>query len=485
MMNRLCAAVTIAVLCFGTIQNPAYASNNNNVLPDIGANALSTISYEKEKLLGDILMRQTRARLPVDYDPLINEYINALGNKLITYADDIHFPFNFFTVRDKSINAFAFFGGNVAINTGLISLADSESELASVISHEISHVTQRHLSRRFEDQNRSSPLTLAGMLGGILLAVLHPEAGMATIMATQAGAAQAGINFTRSNEKEADRIGIRILAVAGFDPYAASVFFDKLSAKYRYTSKPPAFLLTHPLPESRVADSKLRAQQYPRMQLPVSQDFQLIKSRVQARYEFKPKEAVLHFENQLKTKRYKIKQAAQYGLAIGLADSDQLGKAEKLILQLLAGQSKNLYYIDTYVDILIRLQKFDKALVFLEKHYKLRPNNPVITLNYATVAIEAKKPQIAVDLLGRYKITHGEDYIATDILTTAYGQLQNLSKYHEMRAEGFALLSLYDQSIEALNLSIAKLDDKKNLESKRLTALQKHYRSQLDQIKQL
>jgi predicted Zn-dependent protease len=483
MINRLYTILTIAFLTFGVIQNPSYASNN--VLPDIGSNALSTISYEKEKILGDILMRQTRARMPVDYDPLISEYVNALGNKLITYADDIHFPFNFFVVKDKNINAFAFFGGNVAVNTGLISMTENESELASVLTHEISHVTQRHLSRRFEDRKLNSPLTLAGMLGGILLAVLSPEAGMATIMATQAGAAQSNINFTRANEKEADRIGIKILAIAGFDPYAAPAFFDKLGARFRYRSTPPAFLMTHPLPESRVADSKLRAQQFPRFPRTASLDFQLVKSRIKARYELKPKEAVKYFANMLKTKNYVMIEAAQYGLALAYTDSDQLKKAEAEIQQLLFRDAKNLFYIDTYTDILTKMEKFDTAITFLEAHYKLRPNNPVVTLNYASVAIEAKRPQIAVDLLNRYTISHGQDYIAIDLMATAYGQMKNLAKYHEMRAKTFALLSLYEQSIEELKLSIAKLSDNKILESKRLIALQKRYRSQIEQIKQL
>lgn len=483
MKNLLSKVFATAAVVFSIVSTDVYG--DANTLPNIGSNALSTISYEKEKALGDLLMRQTRARLPVDYDPLISEYINALGNKLVTYADDIHFPFNFFTVRDKSINAFAFFGGNVAVNTGLIAMADNESELASVLTHEISHVTQRHLSRRFEEQKRTGPLTLAGVLGGILLSVINPEAGMAAMMASQAGAAQSSINFTRANEKEADRIGIKILAFAGFDPHAAPAFFDKLSNRFRYMSKPPAFLLTHPLPESRVADSRLRAQRYPKVDRPPSLDFQLIKSRILARYQYTPKEAVLHFQNQLKGGQYKLREAAEYGLALAYTDSQELDKAEAMIQSLLQRRSTNLYYIDTYVDILTKKQAYEKALELLAGHYKFKPNNAVITLNYANVAVEAKKYELAIELLNSYRLSKGEDYLATDMLTRAYGQMHNLSKYHEMRAESFAMLSLYDQSIEELKLSIAKLKDKDTLESKRLTALQDHYRTRLNQIKQL
>ena len=485
MLTRLYATFIIAVLTFAVIINPARG--DSNTLPDIGSNALSTISYEKEKMLGDILMRQTRARLPVNYDPLIEDYINSLGNKLVTFADDIHFPFNFFTVRDKSINAFAFFGGNVAVNTGLIALADNESELASVVAHEIAHVTQRHLSRRFEEQNRNSPLTLAGVLGGILLAVLNPEAGMAAMMASQAGSIQSGINFTRANEKEADRIGIRILALAGFDPHAAPSFFDKLGARFRYTSTPPQFLLTHPLPESRVADSRIRAQRYPRIAPAPSLNFQLTKARVQVRYQMTPKDAIVYFQKQLKNGSFAIQSAAQYGLALAYSDNKQYAEAAAIIKQLRARSPSNLFYIDTYTDILNGQKKHAQALDFLAPLYKLKPNNPVITLNYASTAVDAKKPQLAIDLLNSYKISHGQHYIVADLLVGAYKQMDNMAKYHEMRAELFSLLSLYEQSVEELNLSMKKIkDDKdKDLEKKRLIALRKQYKKQLEQIKKM
>lgn len=485
MLSRLYATIFYAVLTFIVIVNPAYG--DSNALPDIGSSALSTISYEKEKTLGDILMRQTRARLPVNYDPLIDDYINTLGNKLVTYADDIHFPFNFFTVRDKSINAFAFFGGNVAVNTGLIALSDDESELASVVAHEIAHVTQRHLSRRFEAQNRNTPLTLAGVLGGILLAVLSPEAGMAAMMASQAGSIQAGINFTRANEKEADRIGIRILALAGFDPQAAPSFFDKLAARFRYSSTPPQFLLTHPLPESRVADSRIRAQRYLPVDRRPSLNFHLTKARVQVRYQMSAKNAILYFQKQIKNKSYAIKAAAQYGLALAYSDNKDYGNAQAIINSLRASSPNNLFYVDTYVDILNGQKQHHKALDFLAKLYKFKPNNPIITLNYASTAIDAKKPQLAVELLNSYKISHGQNYIVSDLMIAAYEQMENLPKYHEMRAELFSLLSLYEQSVEELNLSITKLKhvEDKDLEKKRLVALRKQYKKRLEQIKKM
>lgn len=160
-----------------------------------------------------------------------------------------------------------FFGGYVALHSGLFLHARSESELASVVAHEIAHVTQRHLARSMEDQARRSPATLAALAGALLLSIASPEAGMAAITAATAGNMQSQINYTRSNEKEADRFGIATLAKAGFDVQAMPRFFGRLADEYRYASKPPPMLLTHPLPEDRVADSRQRAQAIPQCAL--------------------------------------------------------------------------------------------------------------------------------------------------------------------------------------------------------------------------
>lgn len=127
--------------------------------------------------------------------------------------------------------------------------------MASVLAHEITHVTQRHLARSLEAQEKASPATIAGLLGAILLTIAAPQAGMAALATTQALSTQSKINYTRLHEKEADRIGMQILVESGFDPNASANFFGKLAARYRFTSKPPQMLLTHPLPESRITDA--------------------------------------------------------------------------------------------------------------------------------------------------------------------------------------------------------------------------------------
>ena len=465
----------------------SLAQAADNTLPDIGTAALSTLSVDKERLLGDVFMRQTRATLPVDYDPLANEYVNALGNKLVAHAEDVSFPFTFFVVNDPSINAFAFFGGHIGINAGLIALAENESELASVVGHEIAHVTQRHLSRRIESQRLNSPITLAGVLSGILLAVVNPEAGMAAMMATQAGSAQASINYTRSNEQEADRLGLSILVNAGYNPMGAPDFFDKMAARFRHLSTPPAFLLTHPMPESRVADARLRAQQYAKGRMfRDSDEFHFFQSRIIARNQLKSKDAVSFFQNQIKFNRYKVKEAAEYGLAIAYTDTDQLDKAEQIIRRLLKQDNNNLYFIDTLSDILNKRKAWDKALTMLEAQYRLRPNNQVVTLNYANIAVEADQPELAIRLLKYYLLHNPNHFLAIDLLGQAYKKQKDLGHYHEMKAQGLALRLGYQQAIEEINTSLNHFDaDKDILAIRRLEARKKQYRSRLKQLKQL
>ena len=212
---------------------------NRNKLPEIGMAGLSTLSIDKERLIGHAMMRHLRASQPVINDPVLNEYINDLGNKLVKNPDGVNYTFEFFFINSTELNAFAFFGGHVGVHGGLLTTAETESELASVIAHEISHVTQRHLARRMEAQRRSSPLTMAGMITGVLLSLVNPTLGMATLSTSMAASQQMGINYTRGNEKEADRVGIALLANSGFNPMGAPNFFNKMAEKYRYKSKPP------------------------------------------------------------------------------------------------------------------------------------------------------------------------------------------------------------------------------------------------------
>ncbi|MCP3674712.1 MAG: M48 family metalloprotease, partial [Gammaproteobacteria bacterium] len=204
-------------------------SASSNELPDMGSsiNKLLPLNFEQE--LGDNYIRFLRQQLPVIDDPQVRTYINNLGFRLVASNEDAeNRQFYFFVINDPAINAFAMPGGYIGINSGLVQNAKNESELAGVMAHEIAHVTQRHLARRLEQQSQLSMPMMLATLGSILVMMQDAEAGMATLTGILAGADQVMINHTRTNESEADRIGIVTLAKAGFNPIGMAAFFEKL-----------------------------------------------------------------------------------------------------------------------------------------------------------------------------------------------------------------------------------------------------------------
>lgn len=477
-MNKVLQATAIPLLTAYLLFSPLSIAQqeSKNALPNIGNAAVSTLSLEKERQYGDIMLRQMRASQPMIHDPVLVEYVNDLGNQLVKHADNVNYSFNFFLINNKDINAFAFFGGNVGIHTGLITLADEESELASVIAHEISHVTQRHLARKLESNNRNSPLTTAGLISSVLLTLVNPQLGMAALQTTMAASQQANINYTRINEKEADRVGISLLARSGFNPASAAHFFGKLSEKYRYASKPPAMLLTHPLPESRIADVRNRVQNFPSKLLPPSLDFELAKARIIARYETKPQDNIKQSLFNISKQRYVYRAAIDYGLAISYFEDKQYDQAEQLLLKLLKDDSRNLFYVDVLTDVYIKQKQFDKALTMLESLNKLMPNNRVISLNYANAAYEAGELNLAVNLLQDFLIAQPNSFIAHDLLANVYDKQGNKPQFHSAKAEVYALLGAYPRAIDELQMGYKNIDDE--------PLLQKRFKARISQFQQ-
>jgi predicted Zn-dependent protease len=458
--------------------------NNKNKLPEIGTSGFSVLSVDKERQIGGAMMRHIRASQPLVNDPVLIEYINDLGNRLVKNAQDVNYSFEFFIIRNKEINAFAFFGGHVGIHSGLITLADTESELASVIGHEISHVTQRHLARRLEAQSRNQPLTTAAMISGVLLALVNPSVGMAALTTTMAASKQSSINFTRGNEQEADRVGIKLLANSGFDPQGAPDFFGKMATKYRYTSKPPAMLLTHPVPESRIADARIRAHGLESRPLAPSLNFALAKSRIQARYESTPEENILKFKDDFQKQKYTYKEAVNYGLALALFENKDYQEAKVILEKLISDDENNLFYADALTDVYIKTKELDKALVMLNELNLLMPNNQVVTLNYANTLLEAHKYSDAEVLLQDYLLVKPGNFIAYDILTTVYEKQNKKALMHATKGEVFALLGAYSRAVDELHTGYNLIDNQPIVE-KRIKARILQFQDQEQKLKRL
>jgi len=471
--------LTASVLC-----TQAVSQSNKNNLPEIGSAGFSVLSIEKEQLIGNAMKKHLRASQPLLNDPVLSEYINTLGNKLVKHANDVNYGFDFFIVNSKELNAFAFFGGHIGIHSGLITTASNESELASVIAHEISHVTQRHLARRLEAQSRNQPLTMAGLFTSILISLVNPGLGMAALTTSMAAGQQAGINYTRGNEKEADRVGISLLATSGFDPKGAPNFFGKMAEKYRYVSKPPAMLLTHPMPESRISDARIRAQNYPNVQIAPSLAFELSKARITARYEHNPKSNIYSFQTQLDKKRYRIKEAAKYGLALSFFENKDHQQAKAILEDLIESDKNNLFYADALTDVYIATKEFTKGIKLLERLNTLMPNNQIVSLNFANILQEANKLERASTLLQDYISVKNDNFIAYDLLSTIYRKQSNPSLMHSSKGEIYALLGAYPKAIDELQTAI-KFSKDRPLFTKRLKARILQLRSQEAKLKRL
>ena len=478
--NIVVSALSIFLL--GTMS--VSAVNKKNDLPEIGVVASSAISLDKEVLIGDALMRQLRGQSPIVNDPLLDEYIQDLGNRLVAQAGNVKFPYKFFILNSPDINAFAFFGGHIGIHTGLIFNARNESELASVLAHEVSHVTQRHIARSIEARQKSSPLQIASLLGGILLAVVNPEAGMAAISVSNAASAQSSLNYTRQNEQEADRVGISILAEAGFDPNGASSFFGILAEKNRLKSTPLAFLLTHPLPESRIADARTRAASFRPRDVPESISFHLIKSRILARYYANPKRNIEYFSEILQKQSYVFKQAAEYGLALSYLANEQFEAALKLINGLLEESPGNLFYLDTYTDIAIEMNQHQKAIDRLSAQIVYAPFNSVLTLNLANVFIKTRNFERATSLLKDFLLVNPENMLAYELLSDTYRSSEQKLEMHQVKAELYALAAAYPRAIDELHTAYNYANDRK-IEQQRIRARIEQFRIAQERLKTL
>jgi len=253
---------TLTVLLATCLSGLAGARDADVKLPDIGSSAGAVMTQQDQQEYGASVLHELRGMGLVLDDPLLSDYINALGYRLVSNSDRPDLPFAFFVMRDDEINAFAVPGGYIFTFTGLMTAMSREDDLAAVLAHEISHITQQHLLRAFEDMKKVSLPVMLGMLG-VLIASSHrsDDSGTAAIMAGTSLMQQRQINFTRHDEAEADRVGIQTLAKSGFDPLAMADAFATLQRVMRVNGVDvPEFLLDHPIDTARIADAKSRAQ---------------------------------------------------------------------------------------------------------------------------------------------------------------------------------------------------------------------------------
>ncbi|MBD2809674.1 M48 family metallopeptidase [Xenorhabdus sp. Vera] len=474
-LQKTLIAVFISLSLLGNTS--VFSAPTEDSLPDIGTTAGAILSINQEMVMGDLYIRSIRAQAPLIYDPLLTQYINKLGQKLVSHADSVKTPFHFYLINNPNINAYAFFGGNVVLHSALLRYSRNESELASVMAHEISHVTQRHLARLMEEQQRKSPFAWAGTLGAILLMMANPQAGIAALSGTLAGFQQGMISFTQSNEQEADRIGMRTLSQAGFNPNGMPDFMQILADQSRYSSKLPEILYTHPLPDSRLADARNRANQYPTKAVPESQDFLFARVRILTMYSTEQRPYIEQLFNKYSQGTAKEQIAAAYGRAILLSQDKKFTEAGTVLSPLLNKQPNNTWFIDTMTDIDLGKKQYTSAINRLQDALKKQKNNPVLQINLANAYLQAKQYPQASQLLFRYTFNHPNDFngwsLLIDVAEKQGKQAEKLAAY----AETMALQGKFDMAIEYLGKAsaLAKLGSYD----------QERYDARIDQLRQL
>ena len=284
-----------------------------------------------------------------------------------------------------------------------------------------------------------------------------PQAGIAAISAGNAGAMQNQINYTRTFEKEADRIGLRILSEAGFNPFSAADFFGKLLESKRWSSQAPAFLQTHPLSLNRVAEARNRAENMPKVQHVSSEMFRLVKARIQARYFYTAKHNISDFTQRLKAHHNINKNAPDshlvYGLAIALMRDNQFTQALSLLQQLHRNDNENLAYIDALADVYIALNKFENANDLLKPLAQKQPNNAIVTLNYANVLYKAGQHAQAIEVLKDYLMINPDSVLGHQLISDAYAASQQPMQMHQANAEFYHLLSIHQKAIDELQFA--------------------------------
>jgi beta-barrel assembly-enhancing protease len=422
-------------------------------LPDLGDVSQSALSPVQERKLGEGIMAQIRSDPAYLNDPEVTDYLNTLGYRLVANSPDPASPFEFFAISDNSINAFALPGGFVGVNSGLLLAAQSESELASVLAHEIAHVTQRHIARLIAAQQRIGLASMAALAVAILAARSNAQVSAAAIAAAQAGAIQSQLNFTRENEREADRIGLQIMEKSGFDAHAMPAFFERLQKATRvYETGAPSYLRTHPLTFERIADIQSRIQDVPFRQVPDSLEFQLVRARLSAQ-DGNAREAVANFDRMLEEHKFGTEAAARYGLVVALLRVGDKARARKEMALLLGLKAKSPMIDELGAQTLIASGEVERGLASYRDSLRANPNRTALIYGYTDALIAANKAADAVQFLNSRLDGRTGDPQLYEFQARAYSVMGKRLLQHRALAEVYALHGNLPAAIEQLQIA--------------------------------
>jgi beta-barrel assembly-enhancing protease len=418
----------------GPPSTPVYAT-----LPDLGSTADALISRADEYQIGRMTMRNIRDENALLDDPEINEYIQNLGSRIGVEAQDGAHQLSFFIVRDMEVNAFALPGGFIGTNIGLILLTESESELAAVLAHEVGHVVQRHLARSLQAQSRNSLTSIAALLGAVLIsAVTHsPDAAPGLIAMAQGAAMQQQINFTRSEESEADRVGITYLASAGYDPNAVADFFGTMMRERGgATNFLPDLLLSHPVDSVRIAEARARVAAMARYERkPDSPTYRLMRERLRVLSAAEGTDLRSYYARGRANDPANI--ALTYGAALAELRADSPQVAIDLLKPLLLAHPEIMALHSTLAQAQTESGQNSAATATFEHALAIAPRNVALSVRYAEALLKlgraGKAHALLLDLFNNVTPTP-EQIKLTALVASAAGDTGDayyyMSEYH-------------------------------------------------------
>lgn len=423
-------------------------------LPDLGESAQGDFSPQVEKRVGETFMREIRMKEPAYVDDAeINAYVNRLGKALAVQGDDKTQQFEFFALRDATLNAFAMPGGFIGIHTGLLLSAQSESELAGVLAHEISHVTQRHLARMVAKQSQGQLAAMLSLAAAVLAARSNPDAAIGAVLAGQAVAIQNQLNYSRDFEREADRIGLGLLERAGYDVRGMGSFFERLQKFGRlYENNAPAYLRTHPLTQERIADMGSRIETRPYKQVPDSLDFHLVRAKLRSQ-DGAVADAIAYFQDQLREKKFVSEPAVRYGLARAALRGNKLDLADEQL-----GHLHRLKTISPMVETLAaELRGAHKdtagAIAILREAATRYPQERGIAYALVEALLAGSRGDEALKFATADIEGHTTDFRMRNLQAKAYAMQGKRLRHHWALAESYALQGLLQPAIDQLQLA--------------------------------
>jgi beta-barrel assembly-enhancing protease len=456
-VTRISCFLLAALALSGALR--AAAEPTSVDLPRIGEPADVALSPLEEQRIGARITAELYAREFILEDVEITEYVAGLTWRLVAAAEAQAPNLTVFLMRDPRINAFALPGGFLGINAGLITSVRNESELAGVLAHELAHVTQRHIARTIEGTQVANLATWAAVLGAIIAASANPEVVLAALSLGQAANYQREVNFTRAHELEADRIGIRTMAQAGFDPQAVASFFVRLEQQSRlYGNQVPEFLRTHPVNTTRISEARTRAAALPSPKVRDPLEFSIMQARARALTTERPSQSAEYFSSLLGSGRITI--AERYGLALSYARLGQYERALEVLQPAidLEPRQPNLALLNAR--ILAAQGRHDLALARLEKLIQHHPRHAPSILEYADALLGAGKPDDARQVLLSHEQSLGTRmetyrllaYAARDTGQTVEAQYQ-MANYLLERGDAGGALAQIDAALRLSSLS--------------------------------